>query len=135
MALATPATRDLLELRPNLAFSYKNSIRLFCDGPNLTDISDCDRAMRSPLSQQSYESWFPTGSLNKTQHTLNRFRQTRRWAIGLQALIRGWIGRRIAQSRRTHAQRLGEERAMGRVRWDTDPLNKRILYSPTLHPL
>ncbi|CAM9128740.1 unnamed protein product [Ectocarpus fasciculatus] len=42
---------------------------------------------------------------------------TRRWVIGLQALTRGWLGRRKAQSRRTYTQHLGEERAAGRVRW------------------
>ncbi|CBN75312.1 conserved unknown protein [Ectocarpus siliculosus] len=43
--------------------------------------------------------------------------QTRRWVIGLQALTRGWLGRRRAQFRRTYTQHLGEERAAGRVRW------------------
>ncbi|CAM9361335.1 unnamed protein product, partial [Ectocarpus sp. 12 AP-2014] len=47
-----------------------------------------------------------------------RFMRTRRWAIGLQALTRGWLGRRRAQSRRTYTQHLGEERAAGRVRWE-----------------
>ncbi|CAM9138462.1 unnamed protein product [Ectocarpus sp. 12 AP-2014] len=44
--------------------------------------------------------------------------RTRRWVIGLQALTRGWLGRRRAQSRRTYTQNLGEERAAGRVRWE-----------------
>lgn len=47
---------------------------------------------------------------------VDRFMQTRRWVIRLQALTRGWLGRRRAQSRRTYSQHLGEERAAGRVR-------------------
>ncbi|CAM9599254.1 unnamed protein product, partial [Scytosiphon promiscuus] len=43
--------------------------------------------------------------------------QMRRWVIGLQALVRGWLGRREAQSQIGHAQRLGEERMAGLVRW------------------
>ncbi|CAN0508475.1 unnamed protein product, partial [Scytosiphon promiscuus] len=42
--------------------------------------------------------------------------QMRRWVIGLQALVRGWLGRREAQSQKAHAQRLGEERMAGLVR-------------------
>lgn len=35
-----------------------------------------------------------------------------------QAVVRGWLGRRLAQSRQAYMRRLGEEKATGAVRWE-----------------
>lgn len=47
-----------------------------------------------------------------------RYMKTRRLTIKLQALVRGWLGRRRTLSLRIYSQRLGEERFLSSIGWN-----------------